>query len=99
VLTNKASRTETIYIVIGGTRREKWRLRHISFRVDPQGITIDEGDHFGEAELDTNRKLFKILLRYIEQELGKQWVRQLVFPYRIGKVKFSEVSPISCIIS
>jgi hypothetical protein len=81
-----ANFTDYICVVIGDIRNE-WRLDHVEFLVGANGTYQSV---FFPSNL--NSIVFQKVLTKIEETLGKHWMRQYIFPIRLAKIEFWEVS-------
>jgi hypothetical protein len=84
-LRKKNPRTDYICMAIG--RENDWRLCHVRFPVNEQGI-----HHDGLGNAATDAELFKKIREAFNKELSKTWLRQIVFPEKLSRVEYWEVS-------
>jgi hypothetical protein len=82
---SRESRSDFICMAIG--RATEWQLCHVKFPVNGQSI-----HHDGRRNAETDAGVFRRILETFRRELSKKWFRQIVFPVKLSRVEYWEVS-------
>jgi hypothetical protein len=83
----KSSGTRTDFICLAIGRADDWRLCHVKFPVNEQGVHHDSR---GNAAIDSD--VFRKILATFKKELRKRWLQQIIFPVKLSRVEYGEVT-------